>query len=125
MPYDKIKSPFLKAGALKVAQASLTILLPQSPKCWDHRCKPHFFNLIYRVMTVWVNPEYIRNEMSQSANIGKPGEMLWNSVGCAFHNKGEERLCEGHIIFQLSDYTNPPPSSSQGQGSFQKGGVVI
>lgn len=76
-------------------------------------------------MTVWVDPEYIRKEMSQSADIGKPGEMLWNSVGCAFHNKGEESLCEGHIIFQPSDYTNPPPSSSQGQGSFQKGGVVI
>lgn len=62
-------------------------------------------------MTVCVGPEYIRSEMSESANIGKPGEMcemLWNSVGCAFHNKGEERLCEGHIIFQPSDYTNPP-----------------
>lgn len=76
-------------------------------------------------MTVWVGPEYIRNEMSESADIGKSGEMLWNSVGCAFHSKGEERLCEGHILFQPSDYTNPPPSSSKGQGNFQKGGVVI
>lgn len=78
-------------------------------------------------MTVWVGPEYIRNEMSQSADKGKPGEILWiwNFVGCVFHNKGEERLCESHITFQPSDYTNPPPSSSQGQGSFQKGSVVI
>lgn len=84
---------------LKVAQASFAILLPHTPKHWNHICKPHFSTLFTddTVGAAWAYQDKtpvsgLREDMSCFAIL----------LACAFHNKSEERLCEGHRVLSRS-----------------------